>query len=92
MKNIILAAVAAFAFIAPSFAAEGTVAAVKLNETCVCGKPADAKVEAVNVKVGEVEHKVATCSKDCAEAVKKMKAEDAWKAVEAHNQAPAVTK
>ena len=37
MKNLILAVVATFAFIAPSFAAEGTEAAVKLNENCVCG-------------------------------------------------------
>jgi len=87
MKNIILAAVAAFAFIAPSFAAEGTAAVAKLNETCVCGKPVDAKVEAVNVKVGEMEHKVATCSTDCAEAVKKMDPKEAWKAVEGHNKA-----
>ncbi len=91
MKNMILAAVAALAFIAPSFAAESATAD-KLNETCVCGKTADAKVEAVTVKVGEADKKIATCSKECSEAVKKMDPKEAWKAVEAHNKAGASVK
>jgi hypothetical protein len=93
MKNIILAAVAAFAFIAPTFAAEGAAAvAEKTNANCVCGHAADAKVEAVSVKVGEADKKIAVCSKECAEAVKKMDPKEAWKAVEAHNKAGATVK
>ena len=91
MKNMILAAVAALAFAAPSFAAEGA-AAQKLNANCFCGKATDSSIEAVTVKVGEADKKIATCSKDCAEAVKKMDPKEAWKGIEAHNKASATVK
>jgi len=87
MKNIILAAVATFAFIAPSFAMEAAPAVAAKAEHCVCGKAADAKVDAVAIKVGDADKKIAVCSKECAEAVKKMKPEEAAKAAEAQNKA-----
>ena len=85
MKSMLLAAIAAFAFIAPTFGEEGGKA-VALNANCCCGKPVDAKIDPVTIKLGDGEKKIAVCSKECAEAVKKMKPEDAWKAVEAHNK------
>ena len=91
MKNLILAAVAVLAFAAPAFAAEGA-AAQKLNTTCFCGQAVDTSIEAVTVRVGEVDKKIATCSKDCAEAVKKMDPKEAWKGIEAHNKAGATVK
>lgn len=91
MKNMILAAVAALAFVAPSFAGESDSAA-SLNQTCVCGKAADASVEAATIKVGDADKKIAVCSKECSEAVKKMDPKEAWKAVEAHNKAGASVK
>ena len=86
MKNIILAAVAAFAFIAPAFAEEAAPAVAAKAENCVCGKAADAKVDAVAIKVGDAEKKIAVCSKECGEAVKKMKPEEAAKASENQNK------
>ena len=91
MKNMILAAVAALAFVAPSFAAD-SAAAAKLNANCFCGMAANAAVEPVTIKVGEADKKIATCSKDCAEAVKKMDPKEAWKGIEAHNKASATVK
>lgn len=83
MKSLLLAAVAAFAFTGAVFAEDKAPAAAA---NCLCGKPAAAAVDAVSVKVGEAEHKLAVCSKECAEAVKKMKPEEAVKAAEAHNK------
>ncbi len=87
MRNLFLGAIAALAFIAPVAAeAAPAAAAAKLNETCCCGKPGDAKADAVSIKVGEADKKIAVCSKECAEAVKKMDPKEAWKATEAHNK------
>ena len=90
MKIMIIAAVAALAFLAPAFSEEAKAAATNAN--CCCGKPVDAKVEAVTVKVGDAEHKISVCSKECAEAVKKMDPKEAVKAVEAHNKKAEVVK
>ena len=84
MKIMIIAAVAALAFLAPAFSEEAKAAVTNAN--CCCGKPVDAKVEAVAVKVGDAETKISVCSKECAEAVKKMDPKEAVKAVEAHNK------
>jgi hypothetical protein len=82
MKSMIIAAVAALAFLAPSFAEEGKA----MNANCCCGNPVDAKIDPVTIKVGESEKKVAVCSKECAEKIKTMDPKEAWKAVEAHNK------
>ncbi len=92
MRNLFLGAIAALAFIAPIAAADAAPKAASLNETCCCGKPVDAKIDPVSVKVGESEHKIAVCSKECAEAVKKMDPKEAWKATEAHNKKTEVVK
>lgn len=86
MKSLILAAFAAVAFTGSVFSAEAAGGTEKLNATCCCGKPADAKVEAVSVKVGEADKKIAVCSKECAEAVRKMDPKAAVKAVQDHNK------
>ncbi len=93
MRNLFLGAIAALAFIAPVAAAEAAAATeAKANAMCCCGKPVDAKVDAVSVKVDGADHKLAVCSKECAEAVKKMDPKEAVKATDAHNKpaAPAV--
>ncbi len=88
MRNLFLGAIAALAFMAPVAAEAAAAPAKAMNANCCCGKPVDAKIEAV--KVGD--SMVGVCSKECAEAVKKMDPKEAMKAVEAHNKpaAPAV--
>ena len=92
MKSMIIAAIATLAFLAPAFGEDAKPGAESLNATCCCGKPVDAKVEAVSIKVGDADKKIAVCSKECAEAVKKMDPKEAWKAVEAHNKKTEVVK
>lgn len=92
MKSMIIAAVATLAFLAPAFGEDAKPAAESLNAMCCCGKPVDAKVEPVSIKVGDADKKIAVCSKECAEAVKKMDPKEAWKAVEAHNKKTEVVK
>jgi hypothetical protein len=87
MKSMIIAVVAALAFLAPAFGEDAKPAAEALNATCCCGKPVDATIAPVSIKVGDSDKKIAVCSKECAEAVKKMDPKEAWKAVEAHNKA-----
>ena len=93
MKSLIIAAIAAVAFLAPAFGEDAKPgAAPALNANCCCGKPVDAKIDPVTIEVGETHHKIAVCSKECAEAVKKMDPAAAWKAVEAHNKKTEVVK
>lgn len=86
MKSMLIAAVAAFAFIAPTFGEEAKAAVEAKNAVCCCGKPVDAAIEPVTIKLGEAEKKIAVCSKECHEAVGKMDPKEAWKAAEAHNK------
>jgi hypothetical protein len=87
MKSMLIAAVAALAFLAPAFGEDAKPAHAATNANCCCGKPVDATVEPVSIKVGEADKKIAVCSKECHEAVSKMEPKEAWKAVEAHNKA-----
>lgn len=84
MKSMIIALVAAVAFVAPAFAEDAKPGA--LNANCYCGKPADASIAPVTIKVDGVEKQVAVCCADCSAAVAKMEPKEAWKAVEAHNK------
>jgi len=79
----LLSAIAVVAFIGGA-AAEDAVKAS--NATCCCGKPIDAKVEAVSVKAGDKTGAIAVCSAECQAKVKAMKGEEAVKAAEAHNK------
>lgn len=87
MRNLLLGALAALAFAAPSAAEDHhKTDAHATNAKCVCGMAVKKDAEQVTIKKGDKVAKVACCSKECAETVKKMKPEEAEKALQTMNQ------
>ncbi len=86
MRNLILAAILSVGFLAPAFTADAAAApAAATNANCCCGKPVDAKVEAVTVTVEGKTHVVGVCGTECAKVVQ-ADPKKAIAGVEAHNK------
>jgi hypothetical protein len=56
------------------------------NSVCICGKVVDAKSTTVTVNANGKQVAYRVCSKECGDAVKKMKPEDTRKAIEGHKR------
>ncbi len=84
MRNLILAALLSVGFLAPAFSAD-VAAAAATNANCCCGKPVDAKVEAVTVTVEGKTHAIGVCGDECAKHVQ-ADPKKAVAGVEAHNK------